>query len=54
MVMHAGALDAELGGKVAKAEASISGIADMGLRQAHQSFGSFIHCPLLSLSVDRP
>jgi hypothetical protein len=54
MVMHASALDAELGGKVAKAEASISGIADMGLRQAHQLFGSFIHRPVTSLSIDRP
>jgi len=51
MVVHARALDAELGGKIAKAEASISSIADMGLRQAHQSFSSFIHD--LSLSIDR-
>ena len=35
MVMHACALDTELGRKVAKAEASISGIADMGLSQVH-------------------
>ena len=35
MVMHACALDTELSRKVAKAEASISGMADMGLSQVH-------------------
>jgi hypothetical protein len=43
MVMHARALDADLGCKVTKTEAAISGIADMGLWQIHQSFGSRIH-----------
>lgn len=33
--MHACALDADLSRKVAKAKASISGIADMGLSQVH-------------------
>src|SRR5215468_10860281 len=39
MVMHARAPDADLGRKVAKAEAPVSGVADMGLGQVHQSFG---------------
>ena len=43
MVMNAGALDADLGGKIAKAEAGISGLAYMGLCQVHQSFGGFFH-----------
>lgn len=42
MVVHARALDAELGGKIAKAEASISGIADMGsARPINRSAVSF-------------
>jgi hypothetical protein len=35
MVMHTCALDTELSRKVAKAEASISGMADVGLSQVH-------------------
>jgi hypothetical protein len=35
MVMHARALYTELSSKVAKAEASISGMADVGLSQVH-------------------
>ncbi len=45
MMMNARALDADLSGEVAKAEAGISGVADMGLRQVHQSFGGFFHGP---------
>ena len=33
----------DLGRKIAKAEAAVSGIADMGLCQVHQSFGGFFH-----------
>jgi hypothetical protein len=43
VVMNAGALDANLGGKSAKAETAISSTADMDLCQIHQSFGGFIH-----------
>jgi hypothetical protein len=31
MMMHARALDADLGGKIAKVEAAIPGFTDMGL-----------------------
>jgi len=40
VVMDTRALDADLSGEIAKAEAAISGIADMILREIHQSFGS--------------
>jgi hypothetical protein len=36
MVMHARGFDAGLGRKVTKAEAPVSGVADMGLGQVHQ------------------
>src|ERR1700747_824355 len=43
VVIPARALDAYLGRKVAKAEAPVSGVADMGLGQVHQSFSGLTH-----------
>jgi hypothetical protein len=37
------ALDADLGRKVAKTEAPVSGVADMGLGQFHQSLSGLTH-----------
>ena len=51
--MHARALDADLGRKVAKAEAPVSGVADIGLGQVHQSFGGLTHGFDSALSIDR-
>ena len=53
MVMHARALDADLGRKVAKAEAPVSGVADMGLGQVHQSFSGLTHVRVEPVSIDR-
>jgi hypothetical protein len=53
MVMHARALDAYLGRKVAKAEAPVSGVADMGLGQVHQSFSGLTHVRVEPVSIDR-
>jgi hypothetical protein len=54
MMMDARALDADLGRKVAKAEAAISRVAHMAFRQVHQSLGCLVHDHLLYLSIDRP
>jgi hypothetical protein len=43
MVMHACILDADLGRKISKTEASISGIADTGLRQVQKPLSGRIH-----------
>jgi hypothetical protein len=56
MMMHARALDADLGRKVAEAEARIRR-ADMCLGQVHQSFGGLTHglAPLYrEIAIDDP
>ena len=53
-MMDARALDADLGRKVAKAEAAITRVAHMAFRQVHQFLGCFVHGHLLYLPIDRP
>jgi hypothetical protein len=43
MMMDAGALDANLSGKTAEAEAAVTRLTDASLGQVHQSLGSLTH-----------